>query len=77
MEKGYTLTDYARRHGYLSTLKEGEIDDTLRATFTTLSREDSPCTPEYIYLTLRNYPKQNIEAALRKLTKVGLAVEMD
>jgi len=77
IEHGYILTEHARKHGYLGVLKEKEIDDALRGIFTTLSREDVPCTPEYIYLTLRSIPKHDIETALRKLTKAGLVMELD
>jgi len=34
-------------------------------------------TPEYIYLTLRSISKSNIEAALQKLTKAGLVIELE
>lgn len=77
MEKGYILTKLGREHGYAGLLKESEIDDAVRATFTILREEDVPGTTEYISLRIGHLSKWDVEDALRKLIHVNLVKELE
>ena len=77
MEKGYILTKLGRERGYLDFLKEGEVDDAVRTTFTILREEDVPGTAEYISLRVGHLSRWDVEDALRKLIRVKLVVELD
>lgn len=77
MEKGYILTKLGREHGYVGLLKENEIDDAVRGTFSILREEDVPCTANYIYERLRAHRLSDIESVLCKLISVGLVMELE
>ncbi len=70
-EAGYILTKLGKTTGYIGKIAEKDIDDTLRATFTTLRRETIPVTPSYIWQLTRQ-PSKGITKALRLLEKAGL-----
>ncbi len=77
LSKGYILTKLGRERGYIGLLKENEIDDPVRGTFTVLREEEAPVLVEYLQARLRQLSTEDIKRALRKLVHVDLVSEVE
>jgi len=78
LELRYLLTKLGRQRGYVGLLKESEIDDSVRAVFTVLRRENIPILTEYIYTDLKGQISySDIQKALKKLIRTGLVNEWE